>query len=472
MLTIPRCIFFLVLVNIFLISGCGGGSDSTATTNNASVVVFSDVHFNPFYDKTLLPALVAADASEWAGIFQTSRTTTPSAWSSDTNYPSLVLALSSIKQNQGTGSLVIFTGDVLGHYMPQYFYTYLNGTINPRGPEDVAAMVAFTDKTLAFVMGQVRASVGNIPVMFAVGNSDSYSGYGPTAPDSPLGPGSSFLSNSAELYYTKFLNGSVDHQTFLDTFKVGGYYSAEPAGTNLMVIGLNTIAFSPGVPGDNDNLVNTELAWLDSRLLLAKTLGKKAWLLMHVPPGADLGTTAKNAASSGHVDSTSVVMMWKPAYQASFLQILSRYPDTVNLILAGHTHMDEYRIVSPVHVVELTPGITPVFGNNPAFKVLSYSQDTFDPVDYRTMRYDLAAAPGQFASDYTFSAAYGAHGLLNASLAQLFPDLATYPAKQAFFRTAYYSGNNSLNTITDANWPIYWCGIQKMEQQELIDCVK
>ena len=85
-------------------------------------------------------------------------------------------------------------------------------------------------------MEQVRSSVGNIPVMFAVGNSDSYTG---------LGPDSSFLSNTAELYYTNFLNGTVDHQTFLNTFTSGGYYSAEPPGTNLMVIGLNTFEFSP-----------------------------------------------------------------------------------------------------------------------------------------------------------------------------------------------------------------------------------
>ena len=96
-------------------------------------------------------------------------------------------------------------------------------------------MKAFADKTVAFFMGQVRSTVGNIPVMFAVGNTDSYIGALPEP---------SFLSHTAELYYTQFLNGTVDHQTFLNTFTSGGYYSAEPAGTNLMVIGLNTVMFN------------------------------------------------------------------------------------------------------------------------------------------------------------------------------------------------------------------------------------
>jgi len=35
----------------------------------------------------------------------------------------------------------------------------------------------------------------------------------------------------------------------------------------------------------------------------------------------------------------------------------------------------------------------------------------------------------------------------------------------------FYAGNNSLNPITNTNWPIYWYGIDKMAQQDLIDSV-
>src|SRR5271169_3043980 len=54
-------------------SGCGGGNTTTITGNNFRVVVFSDVHFNPFYDPNLISALVNEnDTDKWAGIFQTS----------------------------------------------------------------------------------------------------------------------------------------------------------------------------------------------------------------------------------------------------------------------------------------------------------------------------------------------------------------------------------------------------------------
>lgn len=465
MLRLSRCAFFLVLVSVCLSCGCGVGTNNTPI-NTFPVVVFSDIHFNPFDDATLCPALLAADAGDWESIFKTSSITTPSAWGSDTNYPLLVVALSSIKQNLGASPVIIFTGDLVGHNMS----TLLNQDC---GTQSQATMQAFVDKTAAFAMQQVRASVGNIPVVFAVGNNDSYTG---------LGPDSIFLSNTADLFYTNFLNGTVDQQTFLNTFKSGGYYSAEPIGTNLMVIGLNTNPFSPlpaGVPGNNDSAVAAELAWLDTSLASAQAGGKKVWLLMHIPPGASTVSTAPSFASNGYLTIAAAAMMWMPEYQAHFLTILSKYPGVITLTLGAHTHRDEFRIMSADNVLDITPSISPVFGNDPAFKIFTFTQNTFTPTDYRSLNYDLAAMPSQFASYYTFSTAYSMRGSLNSSLAKLYPALVTNNAKQGPYREQYNSGNNSIdsstnmnwNPITYPNWPVFACGIGKMEQQDFVDCV-
>jgi sphingomyelin phosphodiesterase acid-like 3 len=467
-----------------LLSGCGSGSNNS---NNFPVVVFSDVHFNPFYDPALVAALVNEnDTDKWADIFQKS-SSAPSSRGGDTNYPMLVLALAGIKQNLGASQLVIFTGDILGHGLPQMFYLHHNGTQKPRDLADVAAMQSFTDKVVAFFMDQVRGAVGNVPVMFAVGNGDSYSGAGPNVLDSStFAPDNSFLVNTADLFYTKFLNGTVDHQEFLTTFTNGGYYSAEPAGTNLMVIGLNTIPFcqlfSSGADA-NDGMVTAELDWLDSRLAAAAVKGKKVWLLMHAPPGADMGTTAKpaNVDSSGQIATAS--MMWWPEYQTRFLQILSNYPGLISLTLAGHTHMDEYRILPSSDALEITPAISPWFGNNPAFKVFTICRDTLKPNNYSSLNYDLATNPVQFNNYYTFSTAYSSQGLLDDSLRQLTPALVTNSSKQALYRGHYFSGNSSLTPVTyspfgnpyapinDSTWPVYWSGIGNIGQQEFTNAV-
>jgi sphingomyelin phosphodiesterase acid-like 3 len=461
---------FLAGILIFSLTGCTGTGNGTNTNNNFPVVVFSDVHFDPFYDKTLYTQLVANDADQWATVFQSSLTTAPSAWGDDTNYPLLALALSGIKQNLGASPLIIFTGDILGHDFPKTFFQLYYGTLDFPVPDDaaIAAMKAFADKTVAFFMRQVRSTIGDIPVMFAVGNADSYLGALPEL---------SYLSNNAELYYTQFLNSTLDHLTFITTFTKGGYYSAEPAGTDLMVIGLNSVMFNYDFKDTLKTEVDAQLAWFDSQLAQAKADGKKVWLLMHIPPGADKYSTAQNNLdANGHL--TTATMMWNQDYQARFLRILSHYPGTIALTLGAHTHMDEYRIMSPDNVLEITPGITPYFGNNPAFRVFTFSRYTYKPTDYSTLNCDLGASPAQFNSYYTFSTAYLLQGLLNNSLLQLYPQLAADNAKQQFYREHYFSGHNytvpignEFYPITDKTWPVYWCGIGHMDEQGLIDCV-
>ena len=198
---------------------------------------------------------------------------------------------------------------------------------------------------------------------------------------------------------------------------------------------------------------------------------------MHIPPGADKYSTAQNVDDNGHI--TTATMMWNQDYQTRFLQILSNYTDTIALTLAAHTHMDEYRVMSPTNnVLEITPSIAPYFGNNPAFKIFTFSHDTLKATDYRILNYDLATNPEQFNSYYTFSTAYLMHGFLSDSLLQLYPELAAENAKQQLYRGHYFSGHNytipvtnTFNPITDKTWPVYWCGIGHMDEQELIDCV-
>jgi sphingomyelin phosphodiesterase acid-like 3 len=370
----------------------------------------------------------------------------------------------------GASPLIIFTGDIIGHDFPTLFFQQYYGKSDYPAPDAtaIAAMEAFADKTVAFFMGQVRLKAGGIPVMFAVGNADSYLGALPEP---------SYLAHNVELYYSQFLNGTVDHTAFVSTFTKGGYYSAKPAGTDLMVIGLNSVMFNYDFKDALQTDADAQLAWFDSQLAQAEAGGKKVWLLMHIPPGADKYSTAQNNLDAdGHL--TTATMMWNQDYQKKFLKILSHYPGIIALSLGAHTHMDEYRIMSEENVLEITPGITPYFGNNPAFRVFTFSRYTFKPTDYSTLNCDLAGGTPQFNSYYTFSTAYLLQGMLSDSLLQLYPQLVTDNTKQQFYRDHYFSGHNytvpvtnEFYPITDKTWPVYWCGIGHMDEQGLIDCV-
>jgi len=446
---------FLELASAAAITGCGGRN--SFMSGNIPLLAFSDIHFNPFCanDPRVFQALDAADVSEWQNIFESAGMTAVSIAGADTNYPLLKLALASVRQNLGASQVAVYTGDLLGHNIAGLYQT-------ASGSSDQTRMTAFTDKTAAFVMQQIRAAVGSIPVLFAVGNCDSYTGYGPD---------SNFLANNAESFYNRMLNGVTSQTAFMSTFKAVGNYAVELFGGAVLAIGLNTILCSPYVPGDNSAAVNAQFAWLDTKLAAAQAAGQKVWIVMHVPVGGFLGQTAAGIDSYGHI--ASAAMMWNIDYQVSFLGTIASHPGVVVMAMAGHTHMDEYRIMMPGCVLEIAPGISPVFANDPAYKRFTLDLNTFVPGDYEAMKYSLGLAtpPSQFEDYYTFTQAYGAADCSAGSLQKLFAQLTSDPAKEALFRQYYYSGNNAGNTITNLNWPVYWSGVGNVSEGGIVAAV-
>ncbi len=462
---------FVGLSGGFVVCGCAKISDSTPPPTDSSfpVLVFSDVHFQPFINPflpnstTLNPAtmaanvalaalLDAADVSQWPAIFQGSANNTASAAGADTNYALLTLALASIKQNLGTSTAILYTGDFLGHAIDQIYPAF---SVN----KTPAQAAAFVNKTLTFVLQQIRAAVGTVPVYFALGNCDSYTGYGPDP---------SFLASNAQQLYTLALNGAGNQQDMISTITNGGYYSVEPAGVKLMIIALNTIALSPLVVA-NPSMINDQFTWFDAKLAAAKAAGKKVWLLMHAPTGADEGTTGGVSNDTGQI--AAATMMWVDSNQTTFMGIIEKYPGVIAMTLAGHTHMDEFRLMSPGNTLEITAGISPVFGNNPAYKIFTLDSLSLAPTDYSAVCFNLPAKPSQFTNFYTFSQAYDLDGPLSTSLAELFPALIASNATKAQYENAFYSGNPTGNPITSLNWPVYWCGIGIMDQQEFFTAV-
>jgi len=462
------------LASAGFIGGCSGANGS-AGSDNFPVLVFSDVHFQPFIDPfmsnntaintnpvvlqantELVTRLFTADTSQWQAIFEGSlnvSNNTPSAPGFDTNYALLKLALASITQNLGTCPAVIFTGDFLGHDLYQLYSAYFPSS------HAAADAITFVDKTLTFVLQQIRAAVGTIPVYFALGNCDSYTG---------LGPDSTFLANNAQQLYTLALNGSGNQADVISTIQNGGYYSVELAGMNLTIIALNTFALSPSNTV-NQTMIPDQFAWFDAQLAEASFAGKKVWLLMHAPPGAVESTTGGPSNDNGQI--TAATMMWAENYQEQFMGIIGQYPGAIAMSLAGHTHMDEFRLMSPGNALAITAGISPFFGNNPAYKIFTLDSLSLAPTDYSAVNYNLSSMPSQFTNYYTFSQAYKLEGPLAASLARLFPTLIATNEAQNQYRGAFYSGNTTGNPITNLNWPVYWCGIKYMDEQEFFTAV-
>jgi hypothetical protein len=127
--------------------------------------------------------------------------------------------------------------------------------------------------------------------------------------------------------------------------------------------------------------------------------------------------------------------------------------------------------MSAGNLVEIIPGVSPVFGNDPAYRVFEIEEGSLAPTDFKAINCDLASTGPSFGSYYQFSEAYPVKGTLGQSLEALQPQLAISAALQTVYRGYYYSGNNAASPITDVNWPVYWAGIDEMWAQDLTNAV-
>lgn len=457
-----RFLYGLLSLLFILCVNCGGDSAPSSSTTRP-VLVLGDIHFNPFYDPDLFPELMASPPELWPHIFEGSVITEPQSWGKETNYPLLVKLLDAVQSRVSSSPVVLFQGDILAHKFRETFFGLY-------GEQDEAALRTFVHKTVAFFVDQLRGALPeDTPVMFVLGNNDSYAG------DYRLIPGGDFLMETAELFYTEFLLRQVDCDTFKETYCEAGYYKAQPLSSKVVFICLNTLLFSVNWSGEGTDAPEQHLAWLRDTLADAQASGKKVWLVMHVPPGADIyGTVAAYMDETGHI--SDAAMMWKPDYQERFMEMMREYTDIIQAGFAGHTHMDEYRLVSDSggqspNPVLITPGISPVFGNNPAFKIFDMGESNWELRDYRSMVYPFDGGIREFSPYYLFSSVYQMEGPLTASLSLLWPRLSTDTADRQNYTHFYYSGHDAGNPVNDINWPAYWCAVGNMDKEDYMACV-
>ncbi len=443
-----RTLIATLVASALLLGACSGKS----SPGSATVVAFSDVHFDPFFDPSLLDALESHPESDWAAIFEASGHPDPGSYGHTTNYALLGRMVTALQAQEPRPALVIFGGDILVQGFPDAYRALRPG-------RDEVALRAFALKTVTFVVRQVRTALGKTPVYFTLGNWDDYAGSFLLQPDDP------FLADTAALFHDALLQGTGDRPAFDATYRAGGYYAAAVPGKDLVVVGLNTLFLAPQSPAGTD-AIDRELSWLDETLHSVEASGKKAWLVMHAPPGGDLATTGGHVDAQGHIGDPT--MLLQPDPQQRLLAVLALHRGVLAAAFTGHTHMDEYRLA--VIAMQGLPGITAAFGNAPAFKTFTVSGD-FTLQDYATWSLDLAAPSSSFEPYYDFSEAYGLPAPLGPSLGALFPELMWDAPARAGYQGRYGAGHTPEQPITDVNWPVYWCGIAFLDAQGLAGCV-
>ena len=426
---------------------CAGQAAQLPFTVGAGQGVFlhvSDLHFNPFADPAIVRRLIAAPVEQWAAIFRASKTTPFWIKNQDTTFPLLTSMLAAAKGP--AYDYVLNTGDFLSHDFKDEF-------LKAGGVESEYA--GFVIKTMLFVDRMLKEGFPGIPLIAALGNNDA------TCDDYMLAPNDPMLAAVG-----RDLPAVARHPQALRDYMVGGSYAVpHPKVPKHDIVVLSDVFLSRkyrdacGQTGSDPG--SAELAWLEWTLYQARLAGRTVSLAMHIPPGIDSYSSSRSNACPLNVTS-----FWQDAYVRRFLALVGRYKDQLRISFAGHTHMDDFRVIAdasgaPLLGMRITPAVTPLFGNNPAFTVLLYSRTDASVADYATFYLSNLAKVGpgvapEWTLEYTFKDAYQAAGYDAASLAALAQRIKTDDAVRATFMR-YYPVASGQSSMTPANWSAYAC---------------
>jgi predicted MPP superfamily phosphohydrolase len=422
----------------------------SAPAGNALLI--SDLHFDPLADPDIVKQLIAAPVSDWESIFSSSKQVGYARTPNDANYPLIKSALSAAAA-QSSVDFIVATGDYLRHNFEQAF-------LSAGGTSDQFA--GFATKTALFVVHTLQTTL-RVPVYFALGNDDSPSG------DYRVDPGGPFLGQLADS-----LEVLKNHPDAAADFRVAGFYALpHPTLANHEILVLNTVLWSRShaiFQPDSGDAGDAEIRWLAWQLYRAKISGKKVILVMHIPPGIDSYKSAHAGTGKAAIE------FWQSRYFAQFLELMKTYGNIVQLALAGHTHMDDFRVLSPGDntspiAFRITPAISPIFGNNPAFSVLQYQVDTGQVSDIATYYLDLAngGADPNWVLEHRFSAAYGYNTFSAQTLQSLAAAIHSDPSVRQIF--AHYYAASAQSPVTADNWPFYACSETQFTSTDYGNCV-
>ena len=461
-----------------LLHPAGGAS------NQGSLLMLADIHFDPFADPAIVPRLAAASVDQWPAIFQSSlrlpsSSSPPGAEASpgppspvsvaalakgtrDSNYALLASALSAARSSGTSYDYVLVAGDYLTH---DFRFKYRAQKLADQDFPDFAL------KTMVFVSRTIQSAFPKAPVFGVVGNGDSACG------DYAEPPRSALLATLAAEW-----NVVASRPDAARDFADGGYYAVpHPTVPNQELIVLNSTFWSSlyhagcsgaaDTPGDAPG--DIEMAWLKQRLQQAQLAGKTAVLAMHIPPGFD----AFNSATQG--DCAKPTALWKTKYTADFLDTIDKYKAILRGAYAGHLHRDDFRVFTggagPFLPLQVLAPISPIYLNDPAFEVGRYDRHTGALADYSVIHLKNfspggAAEPPDWAREYTFSSAYGLPAYSALNLASLAAAIRTKPMVRNEFLDFYAAHNTISSIVASKDWPYYACAQTQFRPEDYARC--
>ena len=383
-------------------------SSAALRKNEPNFLVLSDIHLNQ-------ASLHTMDISP-----------SKNSINNDLDQPTFEKLILEVGKNIKNGTVpqpnfIIILGDILGHMR---FSS--NSILN--------------SESTVFTM--LKNTFPHTPIFYTFGNNDSLkANYGPFKDWNP----SSQYKSPYEV--AKFKGGWADGFLSTGTFCIqkknnfpciiiedttNGYYSAY-LNTQLRLISLNSVLFSPKRRQIPEQAAMDQLHWFETQLKIAKASQESVLIIMHIP----LGNNVYDHSN-----------FWLPKEQTVFLKIIADYQQTIIGLLAAHTHAEELKIIKDsskknITGIYLSAALSTSHGNEPSIKTFyfSNSRSRWSLSNYTTFHFSLDNSHLIFNKLYDYRHYYCNPHAKNG----LFPCLDNITAEN--MKKNFSAGNKNYNGI-------------------------
>ena len=476
-LRLPNISIWAVRFSVFgFVAVLLSGASLFASTRNSQFLWISDIHFNPMSDTTLVRELEMIDPSKWEAVLERTMPRQFSQYKSDTNWWLLKSALEQFPKTDPHPAFVIVTGDLLAHDFPGIFRDATHDSNQQRYRD-------FVLKTVQFLSLELQRKFPKTKIFITPGNNDNDCG------NYSVQAGGTFLHDTESVART--LAGAEGE--FTNTWTaLGSFNVPHPTVKGTRLISLNSIFWSQkyvalssreGCKPVQSSAPADMMQWLEQQLAAAAEAHGKAWLMFHIPPGIDGYSTAQNrekleaAGTAGDTCAQSVVPMWAPQSTQQFDALLTKYHTTVTAVLAAHTHSDDFRLFAATDgerpFLLMAPAISPVYEQNPSFRIATYSKDGI-LTDQTT--YDLTNLPeasskkkGSWKREYTFAKQWKASELNATSLGRLYDSVVADPAVREDWLRLYAVSGPALQGEKPIVRALY-CAVKGLSVEDYTKC--
>jgi sphingomyelin phosphodiesterase acid-like 3 len=151
---------------------------------------------------------------------------------------------------------------------------------------------------------------------------------------------------------------------------------------------------------------------------------------------------------------------------------MSTYSNVVQLAFAGHIHMDDFRITAAdpsLLPLRITPAVSPIYKNNPAFSVMTYDLTTGSVSDITTYFLALSSEAPSWSKEYQFSSAYDVGSFSAANLLKVATAIRSGGTAQMTFEKDY--AVSAPSPIHSSNLSFYSCAQTLFSTTSYSDCV-